>query len=122
MFKTIFYKDRQGREPVHEYLEWLDGQNTKDARIRRTKIRGLIKALEKNGILLPVGFCKHLSGEIWELRPVKDRVLFAGWENGLFVLLHCFEKKTQKTPKSEIEQAEREFKDFKERWNKNGRN
>jgi phage-related protein len=32
--------------------------------------------------------------------------------NGKFVLLHHFMKKTQKTPPREIEQAERELKDF----------
>ena len=32
-----------------------------------------------------------------------------------FVILHTFMKKTQKTPKREIEQALREFADFKER-------
>lgn len=120
MYKAIFYKDSQGREPVFEYLQWLEGQNTKDARIRKTKIRAYIKALEESGLPLTVDVCKHLDGEIWELRPVKDRVLFAGWNNGLFVLLHCFEKKGQKTPKREIDKAKREFADFKERWNKNG--
>lgn len=120
MYKAIFYKDSHGREPVFEYLQWLEGQNTKDARIRKTKIRAYIKALEESGLPLTVDVCKHLDGEIWELRPVKDRVLFAGWNNGLFVLLHCFEKKGQKTPKREIDKAKREFADFKERWNKNG--
>ena len=43
---------------------------------------------------------KHLDGEIWELRPSGDRVLFAAVIGGAFVLLHPFRKKTQKTPKS----------------------
>ncbi len=120
MYKAIFYKDSQGREPVFEYLQWLEEQNTKDARIRRTKIRAYIKALEENGLPLTVEVCKHIDGEIWELRPVKDRVLFAGWHDGLFVLLHCFEKKGQKTPTREIDRAKREFSDFKERWKENG--
>lgn len=33
----------------------------------------------------------------------------------MFVLLHHFIKKTQKTPKREIDQAKRYLKDFKER-------
>ena len=122
MYKAIFYKDSQGREPVFEYLQWLEGQNTKDARIRKTKIRAYIKALEEKGLPLTVDVCKHIDGEIWELRPVKDRVLFAGWNNGIFVLLHCFEKKGQKTPPREIDRAKREFADFKERWKDNGNN
>lgn len=46
---------------------------------------------------------------------MNNRILFAGWVGGAFVLLHCFVKKTQKTPKREIEQAKRELADFKER-------
>jgi len=117
----IFYSDRQGNEPVTEYIDELEAQNTKDARIRLTKMRAYIKALAQNGLPLRVELCKHIDGEIWELRPVKDRVMFAGWKDGAFVLLHCFEKKGQKTPKREIERAQREFKDFAERWADNGK-
>ena len=37
------------------------------------------------------------------------------WLDGSFVLLHHFVKKTQKTPRREIEKAKRELKDLKER-------
>ena len=37
------------------------------------------------------------------------------WLGGSFVLLHHFAKKTQKTPRREIEKAKRELKDLKER-------
>ena len=53
--------------------------------------------------------------EIWELRPLRDRILFVAWVDGSFVLLHHFVKKTQKTPRREIEKAKRELKDLKER-------
>ncbi|WP_334292447.1 type II toxin-antitoxin system RelE/ParE family toxin [Pseudobutyrivibrio xylanivorans] len=36
-------------------------------------------------------------------------------KNGKFILLHQFPKKTQKTPKREIEQAKRELADYLER-------
>lgn len=116
MFDIYVYHDRNGKEPVIDYLDKLASQNTKDSRIRLNKIRSYIKLLSDNGFLLPDVICKHLEGDVWELRPSKDRVLFVGWENGLFVLLHCFEKKTQKTPKREIEKAKQEFEIFKEIW------
>ena len=53
--------------------------------------------------------------EIWELRPLRDRILFVAWLDGSFVLLHPFVKKTQKTPRGEIEKAKRELQDLKER-------
>ena len=37
------------------------------------------------------------------------------WHNGGFVLLHAFEKKTQKTPEREKDRARRELADLKER-------
>jgi phage-related protein len=55
---------------------------------------------------------KHLEGEIWELRPVRDRILFVAWMGDKFLLLHHFVKKTQKTPKREMEQAKRNLADF----------
>ena len=60
-------------------------------------------------------YVKHLDGDIWELRPLRDRILFVGWTNGSFVLLHQFIKKTQKTPAREIEKAKRELAYIKER-------
>ena len=116
MYKIIFYRDRKGEEPVIEYMDALEAENTKDARIRLTKIRAYIKALADKGLPLTTDYCKHLDGEIWELRPTKDRVLFAGWDGGIFVLLHCFTQKGQKTPAREIERAKREYKDFAEQW------
>ena len=47
---------------------------------------------------------------------IRNRVLFASLVDDGFVLLHVFMKKTQKTPQEEIEKAERELKDYKERY------
>ncbi len=58
---------------------------------------------------------KHLNGDIWELRPLRDRILFVAWDNDGFILLHQFMKKTRKTPAREIEKAKRELADLKER-------
>ena len=118
MHKIIFYADRKGKSPLLEYISELEASNSKDSRIKLKKIDEYIKALSINGTYLPEKYAKHLEGEIWELRPINDRILFAGWVDGAFVLLHSFVKKTQKTPKREIEQAKRELADFKEREGK----
>lgn len=57
-------------------------------------------------------YIKHLQGEVYELRPLRDRILFVSWLNNSFVLLHHFTKKTQKTPRKEIEKALRELQDL----------
>lgn len=118
MHKIIFYADRKGKSPLMEYINELEASKSKNSRIKLTKIREYVKALAVNGTYLPDNYAKHLDGEIWELRPINDRILFAGWLDGAFVLLHSFVKKTQKTPKREIEQAKRELADFKEREGK----
>ena len=50
---------------------------------------------------------KHLDGEIWELRPLRDRIFFAAWIDNAFVILHHFIKKTQKTPLEDINLAKK---------------
>ena len=115
MHKVNFYKDKNGNEPVAEYIAELSQKGDKDSRIKLNKMRDYIKVLSEYGKQAGEPYIKHLDGDIWELRPLRDRVLFVGWVNDSYVLLHHFVKKTQKTPKREIEQAKRELADLIER-------
>lgn len=100
MYKIYFYKDRKGNQPVADYFNLLAAQNNKDSRIKATKIRDYIKALSLYGTQIGEPYLKHLEGEIWELRPLRDRILFAAWIDNSFVLLHTFMKKTKKNTKN----------------------
>lgn len=115
MYQIYFYKDKNGKEPVSEYIAELAKKKDKDSRIKLNKIRDYIKVLSEYGTQAGEPYIKHLDGEIWELRPLRDRIFFIGWANGNYVLLHHFVKKTQKTPIREIEKAKREFADLIER-------
>lgn len=115
MHKIHFYRDKNGKEPVLEYLNELASKNDKDSRIKFNKLNDYIQMLSIYGTQAGEPYVKHLDGEIWELRPLRDRVLFVGFVNGSYVLLHHFMKKTQKTPAREIEQAKRELADIIER-------
>lgn len=55
--------------------------------------------------------CQLLRLASWQVLIVP----FVAWLDGSFVLLHPFVKKTQKTPRREIEKAKRELQDLKER-------
>ena len=110
-----FYKDKNGNEPVLEYMRELASKKGKDSRIKLNKINDYIELLSQHGTRAGEPYIKYLDAEIWELRPLRDRILFVAWVDGSFVLLHHFMKKTQKTPKREIEQAKRELADLKER-------
>lgn len=115
MYQIYFYEDKNKRKPVFDYLESLIKKNSKDSRIKANKINDYIQILSEYGTRAGVPYVKHLDDDIWELRPLRDRILFVAWDSEGFILLHVFQKKTQKTPKREIEQAKREYLDFLER-------
>lgn len=115
MHEIIFYEDSKGNKPVLDFIKQLANSNGKDSRIKLKKVQEYIVVLQTYGATMGEPYMKHLDGDIWELRPISDRILFAGLVNGKFVLLHQFTKKTQKTPQREIEQAKRELNDFRER-------
>ena len=117
MYKIEFYKNRRGIYEVYEYIKELRAKTDKDSRIKSHKISDYLGTLEANGLSSGEPYIKPIEGtkNLWELRPLRDRIFFVTWENDTFVLLHHFQKTTQKTPRREIEQALREIEDLKER-------
>ena len=120
MYKIYFYADKNGNMPVREYIKELAAKKDKDSRIKLNKIRDYINALSKYGATIGEPYMKKLEGEIWELRPLRDRILFAAWTGSSFVLISHFVKKTQKTPLSEIEKAKHLLKEYLERSENDG--
>lgn len=88
MHRIYFYRDKNGKSPVLEYLTELSQKKDKDSRIKSNKINDYIEALSQYGKWAGEPYMKHLDGEIWELRPLRDRILFAAWYNDGFILLH----------------------------------
>lgn len=109
MFEVIIFKNKNGESSVLEKIEELKNKASADksARIELSKIFEYISILERCGTRAGEKYTKHIEGDIWELRPLNNRIFFISWINKKIVLLHCFRKKTQKTPKKEIEQAKR---------------
>ena len=112
MHKIYFDQESNGNKPVLDYLRELAGKKDKDSRIKFNKMNDYIQMLSQYGIQAGEPYIKHLDGEIWELRPQRNRVLFVAWLDDGFVLLHHFLKKSQKTPKREIDKAKREWQDL----------
>ncbi|MBQ7480006.1 MAG: type II toxin-antitoxin system RelE/ParE family toxin [Selenomonadaceae bacterium] len=115
MYRIKFYRSRDGKKPVLEYLRGLTKKNDKDSRIKANKIRDYIKTLSHYGTAIGEPYIKKLDGDIWELRPLQDRILFAAWVGKSFLLISHFVKKTQKTPRGEIEKAKRLLDEYRER-------
>ena len=117
MYDVKFYKDKNGVEPIADYIEDLreKSYSNKDSRINFNKIVAYIDLLCEKGTRIGEPVTKHLDGDIWELRPLKNRILYAYYKDNVFILLHHFIKKTKKIPQQEIEQAKQNLKDYLER-------
>ncbi len=103
------YLEAHGHVPVNDFLDTLPLKDR--ARVSRT-----VALLEDYGPALKMPHARHLQGKVWELRidgrPNSYRVLYAAMPGRKFVLLHVFAKKTEKTPRREIETAERRLTDY----------
>lgn len=117
MYEIEFYEDKNGKSEIADYIKELNAKaaTSKECRINFNKIVAYMDILEELGTRVGEPVTKHLDGEIWELRPLKNRFLYAYYKENRFIILHHFIKKTQKTPKHEIEQAKRKLKDYLER-------
>ena len=104
-FQVEFYALPNGDKPAKEFIKGLDKK-------MRAKVLRTIETLEDMGNQLREPYSKHLDDGIWELRPGNNRVMFFYFKDDTFVLLHHFRKKTQKTPKREIEKAKSERDDW----------
>ena len=114
MYNVEFYETQDGKSQIWEFLEELriKAATSKDARIQHKQASLYIELLQQNGTRLNENITKHLEDGIWELRLSNNRVFYFFFQDNTFVLLHQFRKKTQKTPKREIEKAKRERDDY----------
>ena len=94
-FKIVAYEKENGEVPVEKFLEDVNPK-------MRAKIYGLLEILQEKGNRLREPYSKHLEDGIFELR-----------------CKFGFVKKTQKTPREEIQIAKDRRKDFIERVMKN---
>ena len=115
-FIVEFYETENGNIPVEEFLKMLDVK-------MRAKLLGIIKILQEKGKRLREPYSKHLDDGIFELRGKVgsdiSRVLYFFYYNKKIILTNGFIKKTQKTPKTEIDKAKKYRSDYLERIDKN---
>ncbi|MBI2329913.1 type II toxin-antitoxin system RelE/ParE family toxin [Candidatus Daviesbacteria bacterium] len=75
------------------------------------RISGHIDLFSVNGFNMTGKYLKKIENNLWELRPGSIRVFF-GLINSDAIIVNIFRKKTQKTPKQEIETAKRRLKEY----------
>ena len=100
--QVLFYKTQSGKEPVREWLKSLTHDDKKT-------IGEDIKTVQFGW---PIGMpvVRKLDKGLWEVRSRLNkciaRIIFTV-ENDAMVLLHGFIKKSQKTPKDNLELAKK---------------
>jgi phage-related protein len=115
-YEVEFYEDERGYCPITDWLRELDKMNSKEGKSTLKKVYFQIERLENEGPGVGEPTTKHLDGDIWDLRPIPNRIFFGIMKGKRIVLLHHFRKKSQKTPRYEIEKARQEYM----RWLKRG--
>lgn len=82
--------------------EFIGNLSVKD----EAKVRNIIRLFEEYGQALPVKYLRRISGtkELWELRAKRARI-FLVISGNIGIAVHGIIKKSQKTPKQDIELA-----------------
>lgn len=112
MTEIRFYQTEKGKCPVEEFLDSLESKVAQ-------KIIWVLKIVEEMEILPSSYFKKIKNTQLYECRIIFSgnifRILCFFEKNNLIILTHGFQKKTQKTPKKEIEKAIKYMNDYKRR-------
>lgn len=117
MYEVEFYRNKNDVSEIAEMLDKLykRGMTSKTDRINHDKIVAYMNLLKKHGTYIGEPVVKHVVDDIWELRPLKNRIFFFRWKDNNFLMLHHFIKKTKKTPPVEIRAAQAKREDYIER-------
>ena len=111
-WSIVFYTTEQGGRPVEEFLSSLDLK-------AQGRLTWAINLLKEQNVRATEPLVKHMGGKLWELRRTSNgniyRVMYFFFTGKRIVFVHGFQKKTQKTPKREIEIAEKRMNDFIQR-------
>ena len=108
-FEIVFYKTSSGEIPVEEFLDSLNDK-------MRAKMLMSISIVREYGYHTRMPYSEELEDGIFELRARVGsditRVLYFFMVGRRIILTNGFVKKTQKTPREEIERAKRYRTDY----------
>ncbi len=115
-YQVIFFEKENGDIPAEEFINTLDNKMA-------AKIYRLLTMISENGPELREPYSKHIDDGIFELRAKVgsdiSRVLYFFFIEQRVIITNGFVKKSQKTPKSEIDKAKKFRKEYIERENFN---
>ena len=110
LLQVVFFETKNKKQPVRDFILSLK-QND------RKTIGGDIFVVQKT---FPLGLplVRKMGNNLWEIRSTISQGIvriFFTIESNFLILLHGFVKKTQKTPKNEIELCNKRMADQIER-------
>lgn len=98
-WRVVFYREPNGRSPVREFFESVD------MRVQESLLAS-VELLRSRNVQARMPLARHLDGKLWELRDeVRTniyRVIYFFYSGKRIVLVHAFQKKSQKTPSQDI--------------------
>lgn len=108
--KVSFYQSSNGKVPVKEYLKSLEP-------LQVAKIRNILRLLEDFGFSKPYVDTRKIKGKkyngLYEIKISYSRILYFLYLNNECILLHGFTKKTNKSPRRELDTALKRMKLYK---------
>ena len=111
-WKVVFFVDEKGYSPIQEFLQSLDVKT-------QARFAWSIEQLRIRNVRAQEPLVRHLDGKLWELREESStniyRLLYFFFSGRSIVFVHGFQKKTQKTPRREIEIALQRLDSFTRR-------
>jgi phage-related protein len=113
MREIVFYESDFGHKPVEDFLADLEP----NARAKVVRTLELLRAQ----VIVPTKFWKKLAGStLWEVRVEYAgniyRMLATTIKGNRVVLLHGFQKKSQKTSRQDMEIAQQRQKRYYQRY------
>lgn len=100
-WKVTYYLTETGKNPVKDFLDKKPSAKLKALRI--------LSHIEEYGLTIAIPHIKKLTGTpLWEIRILGQdniRILYVTKAERQVLLLHAFEKKTDKTPTKDIKTA-----------------
>lgn len=99
-FKIYYYLQSSSKKnPVKIFIDSLDNRT-------KGKVKYLFDLLQEYGFTLGLPYTKKIkSTDLWELRVISNksvRIFYTKYSSKVFIMLHGFIKKSQKTPRKHL--------------------